>query len=212
VPNGPAQAGVGSVGWPKCDSCWSPEYSDQARAAKLEGTITLSATIQQDGHATDVAVVKGLGMGLDENAVKAVQKWTFDPARGPDGTPVPVITDIEITFSLNLPNVAASAPGGNNSPVLAGTEGVGFPKCLDCPRPDYSMEARAAKLQGTVLLSATFQADGHVTDIMVVNSLGLGLDEKAIQATQGWRVQPALDSHGTPVSVTTQITVTFHML
>ena len=57
--------------------------------------------------------------------------------------------------------------------------------------PSYSEEARKAKFQGTVVLSVTVGTDGRASHIQVQRSLGLGLDEKAIEAVKQWRFKPA---------------------
>lgn len=56
-----------------------PEYSEAARLAGLEGTVLLKAVIALDGTATDIRVVRSLGLGLDEKAIEAVRKWRFTP-------------------------------------------------------------------------------------------------------------------------------------
>ena len=60
----------------------------------------LVAMITADGKATDIKVVKGLGLGLDEKAIEAVRTWRFKPAAGPNGRPAPVRQTIEVTFHL----------------------------------------------------------------------------------------------------------------
>lgn len=62
--------------------------------------VNLIAIITADGKASDIHVVKGLGMGLDEKAIEAVRTWRFKPALGPDGRPAPVRQLIEVTFHL----------------------------------------------------------------------------------------------------------------
>jgi TonB family protein len=60
----------------------------------------LQVVITPDGRATDIQVVKGPGLGLEEKAVEAVKQWRFKPANGPGGKPVPVVVPLEITFRL----------------------------------------------------------------------------------------------------------------
>ena len=76
-----------------------PSYSDDARAAKFQGTVTLKVVIDTDGIAKDVQVVKSLGYGLDEKAVEAIDQWKFAPGTR-DGEPVPVQATIEVNFRL----------------------------------------------------------------------------------------------------------------
>jgi protein TonB len=80
--------------------CPHPDYSDAARKAKLAGEVRLEFTVLPDGKATNIRVVKSLGMGLDEKAIEAVSKWQFKPATGPSGRPVAAITQIQVTFQL----------------------------------------------------------------------------------------------------------------
>lgn len=92
--------GTGGVGYPSCAYCPDPKYSEEARKAKYQGTVVLQAVITPDGRATEIQVVKGPGLGLEEKAVEAVKQWRFKPAMGPGGKPVPVIVPIEVTFRL----------------------------------------------------------------------------------------------------------------
>jgi TonB family protein len=92
--------GTGGVGYPTCIYCPRPSFSDEARKAKYQGTVLLQAIITPDGRGIQIQVVKGLGLGLDEQAVEAVKGWRFKPASGPDGKPVATLTEIEVTFRL----------------------------------------------------------------------------------------------------------------
>jgi TonB family protein len=76
-----------------------PQYSEEARSAKYQGTVLLRIVVDVDGKAKDIDVVNGLGLGLDEQAVVAVQRWKFKPGEK-DGLPVPVLANIEINFKL----------------------------------------------------------------------------------------------------------------
>jgi periplasmic protein TonB len=88
---------------------------------------------------------------------------------------------------------------------------VSQPVALYRPDPEYSEEARKAKYQGTVLLAIIIDENGKARDIRVVRALGLGLDEKAIEAVQKWRFRPAT-KQGHPVAVQAQIEVNFRLL
>ena len=76
-----------------------PEYSEEARKAKYSGSVMLSIVVNTDGKAEDIKVVKSLGMGLDEKAVEAIQKWRFVPGKN-KGVPVKVRAQIEVNFRL----------------------------------------------------------------------------------------------------------------
>jgi periplasmic protein TonB len=92
-----------------------------------------------------------------------------------------------------------------------GVGGDGTPASLYCPRADYSDEAMKVKVQGVVELIAIITADGRVTDVHVAKGLGLGLDEKAIEAVRTWRLKPALGPDGKPATVRQIIEVTFQL-
>jgi TonB family protein len=102
-PQSPDENGVYKVGngisAPSLVSRVDPEYSEEARAEKLDGSVLLSIVVGTDGLAHDINVVKSLGSGLDEKAVQAVQKWHFKPGEK-NGQPVNVRAQIEINFRL----------------------------------------------------------------------------------------------------------------
>jgi TonB family protein len=76
-----------------------PKYTDEARAAKLEGTVTLTLVIGTDQRAHDVKVTKSLDPGLDANAISSIETWRFQPGTK-NGKRVPVRAAVEINFRL----------------------------------------------------------------------------------------------------------------
>jgi TonB family protein len=76
-----------------------PEYSEEARKAKWQGTVVLSLVVDENGKAQGIKVVRSLGLGLDQKAIEAVEKWRFKPGMK-DGKSVPVIATIEVNFRL----------------------------------------------------------------------------------------------------------------
>jgi len=89
----------GGVSAPVCAYCPDPRYSDEARKARYSGTVVLLIVVDTEGRATDIRVVRGLGLGLDEKAIEALRTWRFKPGmRG--SVPVPVIATVEVTFRL----------------------------------------------------------------------------------------------------------------
>lgn len=77
----------------------APDYSEKARKKHLQGTVVLSLIVDAEGVPRDIHVTKPLGMGLDEEAVKAVRNWRFKPALE-DGKPVTFPTTVEVDFRL----------------------------------------------------------------------------------------------------------------
>src|SRR5262249_52877158 len=76
-----------------------PEYSEEARKAKYQGTVILYVEVDESGEAQNIKVMHSLGMGLDEKAIESVKKWKFRPGTK-DGKPVVVMATVEVTFRL----------------------------------------------------------------------------------------------------------------
>jgi TonB family protein len=72
-------------------------YTEEARRAKIEGYVVLSVTVTETGEVAAVTVIKGLGKGLDENAIDAVKTWKFKPGMK-DGKPVRTQVAVEVSF------------------------------------------------------------------------------------------------------------------
>lgn len=88
---------------------------------------------------------------------------------------------------------------------------VSAPTLINKVEPEYSEEARKAKYSGTVLLSIVVDATGVPRDIHVIRPLGLGLDEKAIEAVSKWRFRAGMKG-GRPVATQAQVEVNFRLL
>jgi TonB family protein len=84
---------------PKLLTKVDPAYTDEASEAKLQGTVLLSLEVHPDGKAYNIQVKRGLGMGLDEAAVTALEQWRFEPGMK-DGEPVIVAASVEMNFKV----------------------------------------------------------------------------------------------------------------
>ena len=93
------QAGVGGVTEPKIIFKTEPEYSEEARKAKYQGTVVLACVVGTDGRPRALKVEHSLGMGLDEKALESVRNWKFSPAEK-NGKPVAVAVNVEVQFRL----------------------------------------------------------------------------------------------------------------
>lgn len=111
----------------------------------------------------------------------------------------------------NGPGYGPGSGGGSGGGVYKPGGDVSNPIPVNRPEPQYSEEARKAKWGGTVLLSLVVDETGHTRDIKVLKPLGLGLDEKAIEAVSKWTFIPGKKG-GKPVAVAAQIEVTFRLL
>lgn len=76
-----------------------PLYSEEARKVKHQGVVVLWAIVRKDGSLEILKLVRGLGLGLDESAIKALKQWRFRPGMK-DGVPVDVALNVEVSFTL----------------------------------------------------------------------------------------------------------------
>jgi TonB family protein len=76
-----------------------PQYTEDARRARIQGVVILEATINREGEVVDIQVLKGLPMGLDKSAVETALQWRFKPATE-NGKPVAVFFNLLVNFSL----------------------------------------------------------------------------------------------------------------
>ncbi len=97
-PTGPIRVG-GDVKPPEKIVFPSPQYTEIARKARIQGVVIVEAIIDKEGNVTNVKVLKGLPMGLDQSAVDAVKRWKFKPATL-NGKPVAVIYNLTVNFQL----------------------------------------------------------------------------------------------------------------
>jgi TonB family protein len=182
-----------------------PLYSDEARALGIEGNVTVEVHIAGDGAVKRVQVVKGVGHGLDENALVAVRDWRFIPARR-NRIPVEASTQIDVEF--NLRNAELNEEIANDMATRIGP-GVVPPQIVHRVEPQYLAEPRQKELTGPVILDAVILEDGIPKIIRVIQSMDWELDEVAINALKQWRFSPAMKD-GIPVKVRMNIAVAFN--
>jgi TonB family protein len=92
-------AGEDGITLPSVTHKVDPSYTEEAKEAKIQGTVGLSLVVNSEGRADDVKVTQSLETGLDLNAVAAVSQWLFKPGTK-DGQPVDVAVKIEVNFRL----------------------------------------------------------------------------------------------------------------
>jgi TonB family protein len=284
-----------------------PEYSPEALAAGLQGSVILSLEIAPDGLPQNLRVIHSLGMGLDKKAIDAVSQWRYDSAPNPSAPLLRRVVEVPFRLKpadpwvLSASVFSAQVSGGAVAtskpelrqyvapdPAICSAQGFvaanfdissdGTPSdiqiagdtadsvresvlravqswrfrpatwnasdtagrarvLLECHPtdtlitsspiyssavvirpsvlfkldPEYTEEARKAKLQGQIALSLTVEPDGTVSGVRILRSLGMGLDEQAIGAVMQWRFKPGMKD-GKPVRVAAQVTVSFSLL
>jgi TonB family protein len=196
------EAAPATVG-PQIDQYTTPPlYSDAARMRGIEGVVTLEAVIGSDGTVRRLRVAKGLGHGLDENALLAVRDWRFVPARQ-NGTAVEATTRVDVEFSLR--NAELNEEIANDMATRIGP-GVSPPQVIHRVEPQYPAVASRQVPSGTVVLDAVILEDGTPKIVRVIRSLDWALDEIAINALEQWRFSPAMKD-GVPARVRMNIAV-----
>ena len=206
----------------------NPVYPPEAKKAGIEGKVVLRATIEKDGTVSNLEVRSGKPL-LAKAALEAVQKWRYAPMEKA------VITDVTINFTLakdggHDSNKTGAAEGGVSSGVAGGVSGgppggvrggvdgqvyavgngVTAPVPTYKPEPSYTKEAKAAKLQGSVVLRVVVGADGSVTDVKVVQPYDAGLTANAVDTVRTWKFKPALKDDK-PVACRVTVEVSFRL-
>ncbi|HXL22030.1 MAG TPA: energy transducer TonB [Candidatus Dormibacteraeota bacterium] len=100
VPTHIARADVGLGKPPTCGHCPLPEYTDEARRAHYQGSVTLDVLVTSQGRVEKIVVVKSPGLGLTEKAIGKVRTWRLKPALDPHGQPINVRVIVEVAFRM----------------------------------------------------------------------------------------------------------------
>jgi TonB family protein len=109
------------------------------------------------------------------------------------------------------PGFGRGSGGGTGGGTYHRGEGASDPAIISQVDPEFSEEARKAKFQGLCVLSIIVEPDGTPSNIRVSSSLGMGLDEKAIEAVKKWRFRPSMKD-GHPVRYgPVEVDVDFHL-
>jgi TonB family protein len=106
--------------------------------------------------------------------------------------------------------VGIGSDGGYGGGVMSVGGGVSAPQLIHSVDPEFTDAARRSRLQGVVSIQLIIDSRGHPQAIHVVRHLGMGLDEKAIEAVRQYRFRPAM-YEGHPVAVQMVIDVNFHL-
>jgi len=191
-------------------------YPEEALKSKLEDAVTVRVLISDTGE-VDTAHSIGGNPKLADAALTAVKQWKFKTWRDGKYVPVPAWADVEFDFKLpanlstpgdNPPEISGIVLKGGEAPKsVRVSQGVTTGLLIHKVDPIYPPVAKAARIQGTVVLSAMIGKDGTIQSLRAVSG-PRELQEAAIGAVQQWRYRPYL-LMGEPVQVNTTITVNF---
>jgi TonB family protein len=106
--------------------------------------------------------------------------------------------------------VGIGSGGGYGGGLMSVGGGVSAPQVIHSVDPEFTDAARQAKYEGAVSIQLIVDRQGNPENIQVVRHLGMGLDEKAIEAVRQYKFRPAM-FQGKPVPVQMVINVNFHL-
>jgi len=194
---------------------WYQQISESKE--KVGGNATVEFTILKDGRLAENSLAEGAGHAvLGDLALRAVKK----------SEPFPVLPleftapSLRVRAQFRYEGATSSAHPftgmavdveGVHEPVYPVGGAITPPEPVYQPEPEFSEEARKKKVSGTVTLEFVVTSKGEVVDIRAMNSLGSGLDEKAIEAVRHWKFKPATKD-GKPVSVLTAVEIDFSLV
>lgn len=169
-----------------------PAYAEEARLAKLEGSVLLSLVIGADGQPRDIQVARPLGLGLDERAIENVQAWQFKGGTR-NGNPVDVMVNEEVFFrpqrtlwDWHLVRAVFQQPTAATRPVLMK---VKFPATVE-------LEQNAS-----VTIAFDIGSNGIPVNARVAKSSDPRWENELLAALRdGWRFRPGtIDGHPSTV-------------
>jgi TonB family protein len=179
--------------------------------------------ISEDGKPNTISLFEfqdlGASAGSADSAMSYYVLGYYTTNGRSDGTyrnvTIALRNDASAKLNYRAGYLAAQWDAPNGDMAIVGNNGlepgVTPPTLISKIAPAYTEEARRAKYSGTVVVNVTVDASGRSVDLRVLRSLGMGLDEKAIEAVQQWRFRPAMKD-GKPVVSQAQVEVNFRIM
>ena len=170
---------------PSVISRTDPEYSDEARLARVQSQVVLDITVGEDGKARDIHVATGAGFGLDEQAIEAVKAWVFRPG-AKDGNAVASKAQVELNFHMLVkdPEDHSDQMAHLNFTLPAGAS---RPQLMVGKLPGNPMTAGDQLLR----FHLRIDANGVPEDVTVLSSTDHAWEQLAERVLKTWRFQPA---------------------
>jgi TonB family protein len=182
-----------------------PTYTEEARLAAVEGTAVVYAEITKDGSPENLRLLRSLGFGLDQEAIRTVQQWRFEP-----NLQARVATYVPVRFRLDRQMYGTQLPSHRGNEVFQIGDGVTVPRIISQVGATYTDEARTAKLEGKIVLFVEITSAGVVENVVVLQKMGKGMDESAVRAIKQWKFSPATKD-GRPVAVMMTVEMNFSL-
>jgi TonB family protein len=173
------------------------------------GSATLCFEVNEEGTPIHFRVQNASDAMWGREALALVSEWRFHPGMK-DGRPVPVPALVTLVWGkrdMDLKTLADARFEIEPNPSVPAPQRV---KVVFSAPPPYTDAAKAAGLEGIVRISLVVDALGTPSNIQVLQSLGMGLDESAMESVSKWRFSPAIEN-GLPVSSAFTIDVNFQL-
>ena len=188
-------------------------YPEAAKKAGVQGTVFVKFVISKAGKISNVELLRGIGSGCDEEAlrvVKAMPDWT--PGEN-NGQPVPVVFQIPVKFQLTAP----TSTGDGEKPLVQVEQNPEFPggynAMLDYLKNNviYPPLAKRSGIQGTVFVQFVVSATGELYNIKILRGIGGGCDEEAVRIVKNMPKWIPGKQNGVAAPVVFQIPIKYQL-
>jgi TonB family protein len=209
----------------------APSTGEAQQCKKLDGSIMIGLVVDAQGNPLDIHLFRPGTTDLDKLATSVVEADRFAPGMR-NGSPVSVAVRDEVTFetcdeagrnnsdetlSPSLRSMPLQTFRARDATYGFGTGAYNVGSRISAPvlthgvTAKFTDEARRAHYQGICVIALIVDAQGNPQNIHVVRTLGMGLDEKAMEAIRKYKFKPALKDGKTPVPVMITVEVDFHL-
>lgn len=177
------------------------QYPKEALDKNIEGKVLVQFVVNNDGKTRNVRVLKGIGGGCDEEAIRVVNAMPLWKPGMHGGKNVSVFFTLPIAFKLTIKKVVAV----DSEPVefMESEDWISFVRS----NLKYPLEAKKRNISGDVLVSFQLYKSGEVKDVVVNKSLGFGCDEEAVRLVKlyKWEIKPTEYKGGDWRTVSTKV-------
>jgi len=179
-----AQEATGSnLSPPRVLSKVEPDYTEEARRAKVNASVTLKVIVRPDGSVGDIRILRAAGFGLDDNAIECVRTWQFAPGTK-DGKALSVVATIEVNFRL----LAKKNEGQHARLTFALPSGAGPPELVEGSIPTNPSSSNPDQ---RFRISVTVDSNGRPENLAIIETTDPEWADRALHEVEGWRFVPA---------------------
>ena len=190
------------------------KYPEIAQKAHVEGRVIVQFIVDENGNVRDAEILRGVGAGLDEEAIRVISEHAkFTPGRQ-DGKPVAVKLSIPIVYKLDneFESLTDQSQSSEKQEVYEIVEQM--PELIGGisglhSKVNYPEIARKAHVEGRVIVQVIVDENGNVRDAEIVRRAGAGLDEEAIRVISEHAEFTPARQDGKPVAVKVSLPITF---